>query len=117
LRMAKQGRTVEPVGGHRERDRSESSSSGSMAFVRSLAQRTARSQAPQPTVAHTPSADFSPSDTSGLVAGMEVEHSKFGFGTVTSLDVNGTERKATIRFKTAGEKTLLLSFAKLRIVA
>ena len=99
-----------------ERDRSESTSSGSMAFVRSLAQKTARSQAPQPLVSHTPSADFSPTSTAELVAGQRVEHAKFGFGTVKAVDVNGTERKATIQFEKAGEKVLLLSFAKLRVV-
>ncbi|WP_345269449.1 ATP-dependent helicase [Nibrella viscosa] len=91
-------------------------SGGSMSFVRSLAQKTAKSQSPQPAVAHTPSADFAPSDTSGLAAGMRVEHMKFGFGTVKLVDQNGTDRKAVIQFETAGEKTLLLSFAKLRIV-
>ncbi|HEX9958483.1 MAG TPA: hypothetical protein VGA96_14560, partial [Fibrella sp.] len=65
---------------------------------------------------HTPSADFVPSNTAELTEGMEVEHAKFGFGVVKSLDENGTERKAVIQFKVAGEKTLLLSFAKLRIV-
>jgi DNA helicase-2/ATP-dependent DNA helicase PcrA len=87
-----------------------------MNFVRSLAQKTARSQAPQPTVSHTPSADFAPTSTSDLAAGQRVEHAKFGFGTVKAVDINGTERKATIQFETAGEKVLLLSFAKLRVV-
>ncbi|MEZ0611048.1 hypothetical protein ACAW74_21220 [Fibrella sp. WM1] len=41
---------------------------------------------------------------------------KFDSGIVKSLDVNGTERKVVIQFDVAGEKTLLLSFAKLRIV-
>jgi DNA helicase-2/ATP-dependent DNA helicase PcrA len=61
-------------------------------------------------------ADFKPSDTSGLQEGMKVEHPKFGFGTVTKMDFSGADRKAKIEFAEAGEKTLLLSFAKLRIV-
>ncbi|KAA9352799.1 ATP-dependent helicase [Larkinella humicola] len=89
---------------------------GSMSFVRSLAQKTAKQQAPQPTVAHTPSSDFAPSDTSKLAEGMRVEHLKFGFGLVQKIDQNGNDRKAIIKFETAGEKTLLLSFAKLKIV-
>lgn len=68
------------------------------------------------TASHTPSADFKPSDTSGLKEGMKVEHPKFGFGLVKRMDINGTDRKATIQFDTQGEKTLLLSFAKLRII-
>ncbi len=65
---------------------------------------------------HTPSADFVASDTSKLQEGDKVEHPKFGFGIVKKLDNNGTDRKATILFDTQGEKTLLLSFAKLRIL-
>jgi len=64
---------------------------------------------------HVPSLDFKPSDTSGLVAGMKVEHPKFGFGKVVALDVEGANRKAKVQFDHHGEKTLLLSFAKLKI--
>lgn len=66
--------------------------------------------------AYTPPANFTPSDTSGLQAGMKVEHPKFGFGTVVNMDLSGADRKARIHFTEVGEKTLLLSFAKLRIV-
>ena len=61
-------------------------------------------------------ADFAPSDTSGLKEGMKVEHPKFGFGTVLQMDLSGADKKAKINFNDAGEKTLLLSFAKLRII-
>ena len=67
-------------------------------------------------IVHTPSADFKPSDTSKLTEGMKVEHPKFGFGTVQELDLKSPDKKAKIIFDKAGEKTLLLSFAKLRIV-
>ena len=64
--------------------------------------------------AHKPSPNFTPSDTSMLKEGMKVEHLKFGFGLVTKMDqING---KAQIRFDGVGEKTLLLSFAKLSIL-
>ncbi|MFT4736314.1 MAG: DNA helicase-2/ATP-dependent DNA helicase PcrA [Cyclobacteriaceae bacterium] len=69
-----------------------------------------------PAQVHKPSADFEPSDTSGLATGMKVEHPKFGFGTVANVDNNGSNRKATVKFDIAGEKTLLLAFAKLRIL-
>ena len=65
---------------------------------------------------HTPSNDFEPSDTSALAVGMQVEHPKFGFGTVTDIDEQGANKKAKVDFEKAGEKTLLLSFAKLRIL-
>ena len=60
--------------------------------------------------------DFKPSDTSALQEGMKVEHPKFGFGTVVQMDMSGADRKAKINFTDIGEKTLLLSFAKLRII-
>lgn len=65
---------------------------------------------------HVPSADFKPSDTQNLKVGDEVEHQKFGFGKVLKLDNNNGSVKAIVHFKNVGEKTLLLSFAKLRIV-
>jgi len=64
---------------------------------------------------HTPSADFAPSDTTNLEEGMKVEHPKFGFGEVAEIDNSGTSRKAKVVFDNFGEKTLLLSFAKLKI--
>jgi len=65
---------------------------------------------------HTPSADFKPSDTSILKSGMRVEHPKFGYGTVTEMDRDGANLKAKVNFENFGMKTLLLTFAKLRIV-
>ncbi len=64
---------------------------------------------------HVPSADFAPSDTSNLEAGMQVEHQKFGFGQVVEVDKTGANTKAKVNFANFGEKTLLLSFAKLKI--
>jgi DNA helicase-2/ATP-dependent DNA helicase PcrA len=66
--------------------------------------------------AHIPSPGFAPSDTSNLQVGMEVEHERFGFGKVISLEGNKPDVKATIFFKEIGQKQLLLKFAKLRIL-
>ncbi len=65
---------------------------------------------------HTPSPDFKPSNTNNLQEGMKVEHPKFGFGLVQRIEIEGINKKATIIFDNFGEKVLLLSFAKLRIV-
>ncbi|WP_162341728.1 ATP-dependent helicase [Cyclobacterium salsum] len=65
---------------------------------------------------HTPSPDFKPSNTHNLTEGMKVEHPKFGFGLVKAIETEGVNRKAHIHFDHFGDKTLLLSFAKLRIV-
>src|ERR1700761_818351 len=67
--------------------------------------------------AHVPSANFAPSDTSNLQVGMEVEHERFGFGKVISLEGNKPDVKATIFFKDIGQKQLLLKFAKLSILS
>ncbi len=64
---------------------------------------------------YSPQSDFIPSDTSKLNVGMKVEHPKFGFGSVVAMDEYGAGRKAKVNFNNFGEKTLLLSFAKLKI--
>lgn len=86
-------------------------------FARNLVQRKTEAK-PVVSVAtsHVPSVDFVPTDTFDLAEGDKVEHLKFGFGVVTKMDVNGTDRKATVKFDLVGEKTLLLSFAKLRML-
>ena len=61
-------------------------------------------------------ADFQPSDTSNLQPGQRVEHPKFGFGQVATLEKQSGTVKAIINFEEVGEKTLLLSFAKLRVL-
>ncbi len=67
---------------------------------------------------HVPSADFKQSDPMSLQEGQRVEHQKFGFGMIAKLEINGAERKAHITFEQGvGEKTLLLSFAKLMIIS
>jgi len=83
-------------------------------FVSGMKKTVSTQPAPKAT-AYKPSADFAPSDTKGLKEGMKVEHPKFGFGTVLKMEEVGTERKAKINFADFGEKTLLLSFAKLKI--
>jgi len=72
--------------------------------------------AKKPVTAYKAPEDFKPSDTSALREGMKVEHPKFGFGMVVHMDISGPDKKAKINFTDIGEKTLLLSFAKLRII-
>lgn len=76
-----------------------------------------KKEAPKPTITtYKPSENFKPSDTSQLKSGMKIEHPKFGLGIVEAIETNGSERKAKIVFDSCGEKTLLLSFAKLMII-
>ena len=71
---------------------------------------------PAKTIEHQPSPDFAPSDTSALQVGQKVEHLKFGFGEVVSMEGNTHNPIATVRFEHNGEKKIMLNYAKLRIV-
>jgi DNA helicase-2/ATP-dependent DNA helicase PcrA len=50
-----------------------------------------------------------------LEVGSEVMHEKFGKGKVLALDGEMPDIKATIFFPSAGQKQLLLKFAKLKL--
>ncbi|MGB3617091.1 MAG: UvrD-helicase domain-containing protein [Catalinimonas sp.] len=81
-------------------------------FKRNAAMPARSAQGPT----HRLSDNFKPSDPRHLKEGQRVEHPKFGFGTVRHLDTQGPDHKARINFEGHGEKTLLLSFAKLMIL-
>lgn len=51
-----------------------------------------------------------------VTMGMKVKHDKFGIGTVVSVVPAGKDKKLTIAFDRQGVKTLMLSFAKLKMV-
>lgn len=59
---------------------------------------------------------FENSGHDDLQTGMVVEHQRFGEGKVLNIEGNGSNKKATIFFKSAGQKQLLLKFAKLKII-
>jgi len=61
-------------------------------------------------------AAFAESDTASLQTGMQVEHPKFGKGKVLTVEGNGPNKKATVFFNGIGQKSLLLRFAKLKIL-
>ena len=60
--------------------------------------------------------EFAGDDTSNIMAGMEVEHERFGKGKVLQVEGSQGDRKATVFFPGFGQKQLLLKFAKLRIL-
>lgn len=51
-----------------------------------------------------------------LLPGMTVEHQRFGTGKVLQVEGEPPEEKATVFFHNAGQKQLLLRFARLRII-
>ena len=51
-----------------------------------------------------------------LIEGKKVRHNIFGIGTIQKIDLNSNQKKAVVNFKNVGEKTLLLNFAKLKVI-
>lgn len=49
-------------------------------------------------------------------AGQVIEHERFGIGDVIKVEGTGENSKATVRFRNAGEKQLLLKFARFKVV-
>jgi len=51
-----------------------------------------------------------------LQVGQMIEHERFGVGEVTNVEGTGDNMKATIHFRNAGDKQLLLRFARFKIL-
>ena len=52
----------------------------------------------------------------GLQVGNVIEHERFGIGDVLKVEGTGDNCKATVRFRNAGEKQLLLKFARIKVI-
>jgi len=52
----------------------------------------------------------------GLTVGATIEHQRFGIGVVEAMEGTGENAKATVTFRNAGTKQLLLKFAKYKIL-
>lgn len=62
------------------------------------------------------SAESGKADTHGVEVGRLIEHERFGRGEVVRLEGSGDNCKATVRFENAGDKQLLLKFARFKII-
>ena len=71
---------------------------------------------PQSVPVRVPDADFEPTPILQLRAGQRIEHNRFGFGKIMEISGNVTDLKAKISFDEHGEKTLILKYAKIRVV-
>lgn len=60
--------------------------------------------------------EFEGDEPGKILPGMKVEHQRFGLGKVLQVEGVAPDIKATIFFHNAGQKQLLLKFAKLKIV-
>ncbi|MCO6495944.1 MAG: UvrD-helicase domain-containing protein [Bacteroidetes bacterium] len=61
--------------------------------------------------------NFIADDLSNLKEGCRVVHQRFGKGIVESVSRDGINSKAVINFEEGGSKTLILKFAKMKILA
>ena len=59
---------------------------------------------------------FASSNINELKEGINVQHPSFGSGEIMKVDIDANQKKAIVKFKSVGEKTLLLNFAKLKII-
>lgn len=86
---------------------------------RSAPEYQRKSVAPTPNfkpLRKTSSSTFVASNVDEIVVGATVEHERFGAGEVVNVEGTGGDTKATVNFSLAGQKTLLLKFAKLMVV-
>lgn len=79
--------------------------------LRPLAESKDISQAPSST-----SESENSFSTAGLRAGQKILHERFGIGHVLRVEGSGDNTKATIHFDNAGDKQLLLRFARFKVV-
>ena len=52
----------------------------------------------------------------GVQPGQTIEHERFGIGQVVRVEGSGDNAKATIHFRNAGDKQLLLRFARFKVI-
>lgn len=83
-------------------------------FVPRQASYTPPMPHPNPSMPADP--NFVPDPISKLHEGQTVEHDRFGQGKIISIQGEGSNMKAVVDFVVGGQKTLMLKFAKLRIV-
>jgi DNA helicase-2/ATP-dependent DNA helicase PcrA len=82
--------------------------------LKKLADKLAATQQVQ---THTPTANFEGDTSDKMEIGQKVEHPKFGFGTILSLEGGMNNRIAGIEFGGGhGLKKIMLNYAKIRIV-
>ena len=84
--------------------------------VTSEARRTIIKEAPSSRHLVSANASGGATRVALLSPGQLIEHERFGIGEVLRVEGTGENTKAHIRFKNAGEKQLLLKFARFRVL-
>ena len=86
-------------------------------FVKPVPPRNLKRIVPSvPNTAINRNMDSGKADTHGVEVGRLIEHERFGRGEVVRLEGSGDNCKATVIFENAGEKQLLLKFARFKII-
>ena len=85
-------------------------------LVSNVLKEKRRNLSPVKKLTTSKSSSFKSSDIDDLIEGVKVRHQVFGLGTIEKIDNNSNQKKAIVNFKNVGEKTLLLNFAKLKII-
>lgn len=89
-------------------------------FKRTLAAENAglrRMTQPSPTPSYHASTTHVDTGESKMIAeGNIIEHERFGIGSVIRVEGSGENTKATVQFKNAGTKQLLLKFARFKVI-
>jgi len=85
-------------------------------LVSNVLREKKRNLSPLKKISSNNSTSFESSNIDDLIEGINVKHQVFGMGTIEKIDVHSNQKKAIVNFKNVGEKTLLLNFAKLKII-
>lgn len=89
-------------------------------FKRTLAaERAGLRRMPQPSPTPSYHTNTAPVNTDGdkiIAEGYIIEHERFGIGNVIRVEGTGENTKATVQFKNAGTKQLLLKFARFKVI-
>jgi len=85
-------------------------------FKRTLAtERSGLRRVPAPS-SSTSQQSYGAQKAAGVSEGDIIEHERFGIGSVIRVEGTGENTKATVQFKNAGTKQLLLKFARFKVI-
>ncbi|WP_300725837.1 ATP-dependent helicase [uncultured Bacteroides sp.] len=82
-------------------------------FVKPAAPRNLRKITPS---AASPMGSKSSASNASVSVGQTIEHERFGIGEIVRVEGTSDNCKATVKFRNAGEKQLLLKFARFKVI-
>ena len=85
-------------------------------LVSNVLKEKKRNLSPIKKVSTNNSSSIKSTNIDDLIEGVNVKHEIFGIGTIKKVDNHSNQKKAIVNFKNVGEKTLLLNFAKLKVI-